>query len=238
VNVVLGLALLGERPARPQLVAVAIATVGVIALGVGLAHTPWLPLSLALTFGLYGLVRKLTAVSSLVGLTLETALLAPLAAGWLGFHALAEAAPLFPGGSGTVALPTLSGVVTALPLVFFASAAKRLSLSTLGLFQYLAPTISFLLAVAVYGEPFTRVHAFAFGCIPTVEVADHPPRDLSHRGVIGPQASGKPPLIRPIRIRGVRRHRRAAAAGPRRGRPLAGPGGESPGRHRECERNA
>jgi chloramphenicol-sensitive protein RarD len=165
VNVVLGLALLGERLARPQLVAVAIAAVGVVALGVGLAHAPWLPLSLALTFGLYGLVRKLTAVSSLVGLTLETALLAPLAAGWLVFHGHAQGAPFFPGGPGTVALLTLSGVVTALPLIFFASAAKRLSLSTLGLFQYLAPTLSFLLAVWVYGEPFTRVHAFAFGCI-------------------------------------------------------------------------
>jgi chloramphenicol-sensitive protein RarD len=165
VNVVLGLALLGERLARPQAVAVAIAAVGVAALGVGLAHAPWLPLSLALSFGLYGLVRKLTAVSSLVGLTLETGLLAPLALGWLAFRTQAEGAAFFPEGAGTVALLVLSGVVTALPLIFFASAAKRMSLSTLGLFQYLAPTLSFLLAVVVYGEPFGLVHAFAFGCI-------------------------------------------------------------------------
>jgi chloramphenicol-sensitive protein RarD len=137
----------------------------VAALGVGLAHAPWLPLSLALSFGLYGLVRKLTAVSSLVGLTLETGLLAPLALGWLAFRTQAEGAAFFPEGAGTVALLVLSGVVTALPLIFFASAAKRMSLSTLGLFQYLAPTLSFLLAVVVYGEPFGLVHAFAFGCI-------------------------------------------------------------------------
>jgi len=165
VNVVLGLALLGERLARVQLVAVAIASVGVVVLGVGLAHAPWLPLSLALSFGFYALVRKVTAVSSLVGLTLETALLAPLAAGWLVYQTRARGAELFPGDAFTVALLVSSGVVTAFPLMFFASAAKRLSLSTLGLFQYLAPTISFLLAVWIYGEPFTRVHAFAFGCI-------------------------------------------------------------------------
>jgi chloramphenicol-sensitive protein RarD len=134
-------------------------------LGVGLAHAPWLPLSLALSFGLYWLVRKLTAVSSLVGLTLETALLAPLALLWLGFASRVEGAPVFPSDGLTVAMLLLSGVITAFPLIFFASAAKRMSLSTLGLFQYLAPTISFVLAVVVYGEPFTRVHAFAFGCI-------------------------------------------------------------------------
>jgi chloramphenicol-sensitive protein RarD len=165
VNVVLGLALLGERLARAQRVAVAIASVGVIVLGVGLAHAPWLPLSLALSFGLYGLVRKLTAVSSLVGLTLETALLAPLALFWLGFASRVEGEPVFPSDGLTVAMLLLSGVITAFPLIFFASAAKRMSLSTLGLFQYLAPTISFVLAVVVYGEPFTGVHAFAFGCI-------------------------------------------------------------------------
>jgi chloramphenicol-sensitive protein RarD len=164
-NVVLGLALLGERLTRAQLVAVAVASVGVVVLGVGLGHAPWLPLSLAGSFALYGLVRKLTAVSSLVGLTLETALLAPLALAWLGFEARVRGAPLFPGDALTVAMLLLSGVVTAFPLIFFASAAKRLTLSTLGLFQYLAPTISFLLAVSIYGEPFTRVHAFAFGCI-------------------------------------------------------------------------
>lgn len=165
VNVVLGLALLGERLARAQLVAVGVAAVGVVALGVGLAQAPWLPLALAISFGLYGLVRKLTAVSSLVGLALETALLAPLALGWLAFRTQGQGAPFFPPGAGTVTLLVLSGVVTALPLIFFASAAKRMSLSTLGLFQYLAPTLSFLLAVLVYGEPFGRVHAFAFGCI-------------------------------------------------------------------------
>lgn len=165
LNVVLGLALLGERLERTQLVAVAIAAVGVVALGFGLGGAPWLPLALALSFGLYGLVRKLTAVSSLVGLTLETGLLAPLALVWLAYRVEVRAESFFPDGSGTAALLVFSGVITALPLIFFASAAKRLSLSTLGLFQYLSPTLSFLLAVVAYGEPFTGLHAFAFGCI-------------------------------------------------------------------------
>ena len=165
VNVVLGLALLGERLVRAQRIAIAIAAVGVVTLGVGLAHAPWLPLSLALSFGLYGLVRKVTRVSSLVGLTLETGLLSPLALGWLAYQSRSQGAPPFPGDATTVFLLVFSGVVTSLPLMFFASAARRLSLSTLGLFQYLAPTITFLLAVGVYGEPFSAVQGFAFGCI-------------------------------------------------------------------------
>ena len=165
VNVGLGVVLLGERLRRLQQIAIGIAASGVIVLGLGSGAAPWLPLALAATFGLYGLVRKLTPVSSLSGLTVETALLTPLALGYVLVLGYTGEGHLGNAGLRTSALLIFSGVVTALPLIWFASAAKRLSFSTLGLFQYLAPTLSFLLAVAVYGEPFTPVRAVAFGCI-------------------------------------------------------------------------
>jgi RarD protein len=126
VNVGLGVLLLGERLRRPQQVAIGIAAFGVIVLGLGSGAAPWLPLSLAASFGLYGLLRKLTPVSSLSGLTVETALLAPLALGYLLLLVYTGEGHLGGAALGTNALLVFSGVVTALPLIFFASAAKRL----------------------------------------------------------------------------------------------------------------
>ena len=165
VNVALGVLLLGERLSRLKGIAIGVALLGVLALGFGSGAPPWLPLAFAATFGLYGLVRKLTPVSSLAGLSVETGMLAPLALGYLLVLGNTDAGHLGTADLRTSALLVFSGVVTALPLIWFASAAKRLSLSTLGVFQYLSPTLSFLLAVTVYGEPFTRVRAFAFACI-------------------------------------------------------------------------
>lgn len=165
VNVALGVILLSERPSPRQRVAIAIAALGVLVLGFGSGAAPWLPLALAISFGLYGVLRKLTPVSSIVGLTIETALLTPLALGYLVVLGRAGEHHLHASFTRTSVLLVLAGVVTALPLIWFASAAKRLSFSTLGLFQYLAPTLSFLLAVVVYGEVFTGFHAFAFVCI-------------------------------------------------------------------------
>lgn len=165
VNVALGVLLLGERLSGLQRIAIGVVTLGVLVLGIGSGTTPWLPLALAATFGAYGLVRKLTPVSSLAGFTVETALLTPLALGYLLVLGDTDTGHLGPADPRTSALLVLSGVVTALPLIWFASAAKRLSFSTLGIIQYLSPTISFLLAVLVYGEPFTPVRAFAFACV-------------------------------------------------------------------------
>ena len=165
VNVALGVVLLGERMRRPQQLAIAVAALGVLTLGFGSGAAPWLPLSLAASFGLYGLLRKLTPVSSIAGLTIETALLAPLSLAYLVVLGYTGEGHLHASLTQTSLLLVFAGVVTSLPLIWFASAAKRLSFSTLGLFQYLSPTLSFGLAVAVYGEPFTRIHAFAFGCI-------------------------------------------------------------------------
>jgi chloramphenicol-sensitive protein RarD len=162
LNVVLGVILLGERLARPQVIGVAIAAIGVTALGVELGGLPWVSLTLAFTFGLYGLLHKVGRTRPIPALAVETTLLAPLAliyVAGLGGGALTDGTPPLR------ALLVGAGVATALPLLWFQSAARRLRLSTLGLFQYLAPSLSFLLAVFVYGEPFTRTQAFAFACI-------------------------------------------------------------------------
>jgi len=168
VNVGIGMVVLREQLRPLQLVAVAIAAAGVAYFTAAQGGLPWISLVLALSFALYGLVRKTVSVASLAGLAIETAALAPLAVAgiaWREAHgsgAFARAADLSP------AVPWLlgcAGVVTATPLVWFASAARRLRLATLGLFQYIAPSLSLLLAVLVYGEPFTRAHAIVFACI-------------------------------------------------------------------------
>jgi chloramphenicol-sensitive protein RarD len=166
-NVALGMLLLRERLSRLQLVAVAIAAAGVAYFTIAAGGLPWVSLALAASFALYGLIRKTVEAGSLAGLTVETALLAPAAlvgilllesrgAGALGAGTL--------GAAETVGL-LAAGIVTALPLLWFASAARRLRLATVGLFQYIAPSLALLCAVLLYGEPFTRAHAITFGCI-------------------------------------------------------------------------
>jgi chloramphenicol-sensitive protein RarD len=165
VNVLLGVLVLGERLSRAQRVAVALAAAGVAVLTVGHGRLPWIALALAASFGLYGLARKTVGADSVVGLLWETGLLAPLAAGWLlslearGSGAFGAAHP------GASALLALGGAVTAVPLVLFAQGARSLPLSTVGLLQYLSPSIQFLLAVLVFREPFTPAHAAAFAFI-------------------------------------------------------------------------
>jgi chloramphenicol-sensitive protein RarD len=165
VNVALGMAWLGERLTRVQLASLGLAAVGVGGLALRLGEAPWIALLLAGSFGLYGLVRKAAPVGPVAGFGAEMLLLAPFAAGslaWLGARgglALArEPAPVH-------ALMAGSGLVTALPLLWFNAAARRMRLATLGFFQYLSPSLAFLLAVFAYGEPFTRAHAFAFACV-------------------------------------------------------------------------
>jgi chloramphenicol-sensitive protein RarD len=165
VNVLLGVVFLRERLTPGQLVAVAVGSAGVLYWAIDLGEAPWIAVSLAASFGLYALVRKVAAVSPLVGFTLETLLLAPPALAhlaWLGAHG-ATTVPRPDAASW--ALVASSGVITAAPLLCFTSAARRLPLSTLGFLQYLAPSISFLLAVGVYGEPFGRTQAISFACV-------------------------------------------------------------------------
>ncbi len=165
VNVLLGVLVLGERLSRPQQVAVGLAAAGVAVLTAGHGRLPWIALALAVSFGLYGLVRKTVGADAVTGLLCETAILAPaatalvLSLGWRGTGAFGPTAPF------ESVLLALGGVVTAVPLVLFALGARSLPLSTLGLIQYLSPSLQFLIAVFLFREPFTRSHAAAFGCI-------------------------------------------------------------------------
>jgi len=165
LSVLLGFLFLGERLTVVQCIAVGIAAAGTIYLGWFFGVAPWISLALALTFGLYGLARKKLNVGPMIGLLWETLLMAIPAViylVWLSVHnGLAY-------GNATLhvnVLLALAGVITVVPLVWFNVAAHILPLSWVGLFQYISPTITFLLAVFFYGEVFTRGHAVAFACI-------------------------------------------------------------------------
>jgi chloramphenicol-sensitive protein RarD len=164
VNVLLGVLFLGERLSVPQRWAVALASAGVLVLLLRLGAFPWVSLSLALSFGLYGLLRKRAAIGALEGLLVETAWIAPAAAAFL-FLRGASGEGAFGSGATTTALLLAAGAVTALPLLWFNHGVGRLRLSTIGLVQYVAPTTQFLLAVLAYREPFGSAHAAAFACI-------------------------------------------------------------------------
>ena len=164
VNVALGVVALRERLRPWQGVAVAIAAAGVLALALSGGSALWISLLLAFSFGFYGLIRKTVAVDALAGLTIETALLAPVALAVLAFAAQDGSAAFGPDAHLNLLL-MLAGVVTALPLLMFAAAARRMRYATLGLFQYLAPTLQFLEAVLLFGEPLRTVHFLTFACI-------------------------------------------------------------------------
>lgn len=162
VNVVLGMLFLHERLNLRQGLAVTLATIGVLNLIWALGVFPWIALSLALLFGFYGLLRKKVAVDPMVGLTVETILLTPLALAFLVSLAVQGHGAFGRGDITTDLLLVSAGLMTAVPLFCFLQAAQRLRLSTVGLMQYLAPTLNFLLAVVFYHEPFTWAHFVTF----------------------------------------------------------------------------
>lgn len=162
-NILLGRFILKERLTRVQWAAVAIAAGGIAVLAAGALGTLWISLTLCFSFATYGLLRKIIHVESLAGLTVETTLLFPIALGWLLLGG-AAGQPMGAGGRET-ALLMAAGIVSTVPLLCFTAAARRLAYSTVGMLQFLAPTLQFLLAVAVYDEPFTTAHGIAFGCI-------------------------------------------------------------------------
>lgn len=165
-NVLLGVLVLGERLRPWQTASVLLATGGVLGLTWLAGELPWLALSLAASFSLYGLLRKTIVLDGLLCLMVETLILAPLAAGYLLWLPLSGRECAFHGlGSGMSWLLIFSGPVTAVPLLFFAAAVRRLPLSTMGILQYLAPTLQFLLAVLAFGEPFSAGQFAAFCCI-------------------------------------------------------------------------
>jgi chloramphenicol-sensitive protein RarD len=165
VNVVLGVVLLHERLGRARRLAVALAAVGVAIMTIGYGRFPWISLALALTFGFYGLLRKQVAADAVHGLLYETAILAPLAAGYLAWLAWHGGGALGRSGLQVDALLVLAGAVTAVPLALFTVGARNLPLSTLGMFQYISPTCQFLIAVLLYREPFGAARAAAFAFI-------------------------------------------------------------------------
>jgi chloramphenicol-sensitive protein RarD len=165
VNVLLGVVILRETLSRPQKIAVTLAAAGVTVLTIGHGRLPWIALALALSFGLYGLVRKTVNADAEVGLLGETALMTPLALGYLVVLGLRHQAAFGPSEPWISTLLALGGAVTAVPLVLFARGARALPLSTLGLIQYLSPSLTFLQAVLVFGEPFTLLQGLAFVCI-------------------------------------------------------------------------
>ncbi len=163
--ILLGLAVLRERLDFWQLISVLMASTGVAIITLQYGKIPWVALSLALTFGLYGLVKKLVKVDSIIGLALETIFVAPVALIYVITKQLGGT-----GSFGTVSfnitlLLICSGVATATPLLWFAQGAKRVPLSTIGFIQYLSPSISLLLGIFLYKEQFTKVHLISFGFI-------------------------------------------------------------------------
>jgi chloramphenicol-sensitive protein RarD len=164
-NVVIGVVVLRERLSRPQKLAVGLAGIGVSILGFSTGAFPWLSLILAATFATYGLLRKIARVESLSGLFVETLLVAPFAATYLVLRERAGLGSLGQHGLAHGLLVAAAGPITALPLLWFTAAARRMPLSTLGFFQYLAPTLQFLLAVLAFGERLTVAHLVTFAFI-------------------------------------------------------------------------
>ena len=154
ISVCLGVVVLRERLKRIQWVAVAFAAAGVIWLNWHTGRLPWLGLALAATFAVYGLLRKTSVLGPLEGLTLETLLIAPLVLPWLGLITWSGQGALATGSSSLVFWLVMAGPLTAVPLMLFATAARRLKLATLGLFQYLSPSLQLAIGVVIFGEPF------------------------------------------------------------------------------------
>jgi len=165
VNVLFGAVFMGERLTPWQVVSVLLAAVGVLNLTLGYGQFPWLALTLCISFGVYGLLRKKSGTAAIPGLFFETLMIAPLALTYLTL--LSRRGDLHFGKDGwhLTALLLSTGVVTAVPLVWFGYAARHLRLTTVGFLQYLAPTGSFCLGVFAYHEAFTRGHLITFSLI-------------------------------------------------------------------------
>ena len=164
-NVLLGRFVLGEHLSVRQAWALALAAAGVAVLVIKVGHIPWIALGIISTWGFYSLLKKKTPLAALPGFALETILLAPVALGFLAWLALTGRGALGHADTTTTVLVLSSGLVTALPLLMFAEAARHLRLTTLGLLQYLVPTCQFLLGWLVFHEAFTADRAVAFALI-------------------------------------------------------------------------
>jgi chloramphenicol-sensitive protein RarD len=164
VAVLIGVGFLGEKLHRLQALAVLIAALGVIIMAVALGHVPWVSFALCATWAPYALIRKQVQIDSRAGFTIEAAFLFPIAAAWLWSFASAPGGRWFGEGGADILLLLASGPITAVPLILFAIGAKRLNMSTIGIMQYVGPTLQFMVALFL-GEKFGWVHAAGFACI-------------------------------------------------------------------------
>lgn len=165
VNVGMGFVFLRERPRPGQWLAVAVAACGVLWLTLQAGRVPWIALALALTFGFYGLLRKVAVLGALEGLTLETVLLAPLALAVLAYGAWQGQGAFVHGDGATLGWLLLGGPITAVPLLMFAAGARRIPLATMGILQYISPSMQLALGILWFGEPFAPQRMLGFGLI-------------------------------------------------------------------------
>jgi chloramphenicol-sensitive protein RarD len=164
VYVLVGVLLLKERLRRPQVISVLLAAIGVTYLTIKGGQFPLVAISLALLFTLYGVIRKQVAVGAMPGLFIETLLLFPFAFAWLGWLTIQQQVEFAHGEPSTSFLLVLAGPLTVVPLLLFAIAARRLTLTVIGFMQFIAPTLQFIIGL-FYGEVLTPAHAVCFGCI-------------------------------------------------------------------------
>ena len=164
VNVAMGMLLLGERQNRLQTVAIAIAVVAIVIQAVGLGSVPFIALGLALSFGFYGYFRKTAQLGPASGLFAETAMLAPVALVYVIYN-IVTFGPGIHADPTAMTLMILTGPATTIPLLLFAFAVRRLRLTTMGMFQYLAPSIQFVLAITVFGEHLNGLRLLSFALI-------------------------------------------------------------------------
>ncbi len=165
VNVLLGMVLLRERLRPAQAVAVCLAAVGVIYQTVEIGVFPWIALFLAISFGFYGLIRKVAPVNALVGLTVETLLLSIPATAYLVYLNANNSGAFLHGGLRVDLLLVCSALVTALPLLLFTTGARKIHFISIGILQYIAPSCTFVLALFIYNEPFRRAQLLTFALI-------------------------------------------------------------------------
>ena len=162
ISVLLGVFILKEKMTKAQVFSFILAAVGVIVLTASYGRFPWIAFGLAFSFGLYGLAKKMIKVDSDIGLTLETMTTAPFALIYLFYLSSQGDLSLFHFSGGTDLLLIAGGAVTAVPLLYFAKGAQRIPLYMVGFLQYIAPTLTLILGVFLYGEPFTHTHLIAF----------------------------------------------------------------------------
>jgi len=165
VNVLIGSVFFAERLRPAQWTAVAIAAAGVAVMTLALGYLPWVSLILCFSFAFYSVIRKQVQVDSRAGFIVEASILAPLALLWMGWFLGQPDGRIMGGGGLDIPLLLLSGPLTAIPLILFAMAAKRLRLSTIGMMQYLGPTLILFISVVIFKEEFVQSHAIAFALI-------------------------------------------------------------------------